>query len=125
MKKHFGLSHLFPDTQSFSHEISTHSCLSFVSSLPPTPCTFSKEFLPVSSVKLAFCFLLRSDRTKSSMEGEAQEEEWFEKTEKCCKQFSWASIPVEDFLCFPKINQLPSPANTSYLSSCFSEEFLS
>lgn len=92
MKKHFGLSHPFPDTQSFSHEISTHSYISCVSPLPHTPRMFSKKCLPASSIKLAFHYLLISNRTKSSMEGEAQEEEWFQKTKRCYKLFFFFKV---------------------------------
>lgn len=102
MKKHFGLSHPFPDTQSFSHEISTHSFLSFVSPLPPTPCMFSKEYIPHSSIKLAFHFLLISNRKKSSMEGEAQEEEWFQKTKRYKHRVFLGFLPYRRFSLFPK-----------------------
>lgn len=123
MKKHFGLSYSFPDTQSFSHEISTHSCLSCVSPLPPIPCMFSKECLSASSNKLAFHFLLISNRTKWNWRHKKRS--GFRRQRGVVNiELSWASFPIEDFLCFPKIIQLPSPANRFYLSSCFSKEFL-
>lgn len=86
---------------------------------------FSKELLPYSSVKItSFTFSSYQKGGNLLWKGRHKKRGGLRREWVVNVELSWASLPIQDFLYFQKISQLPSSANTSsYLSPFFSEHF--